>query len=377
MTTALVHFNHTVRDGRITWPDMRQTQWKPNYGDMLVCAALLRQVELGPTIRIGFGNTLRQKVARALIRGSTYLHHKMDFAAVNRTLDSIDAPVTIVGLGAQNPEPEAGFLDGNAGARDFIARLNERGHSISVRGAFTARVVERLGGRNIRVTGCPSLFHGPACPQVEPGPRLATRDRRIGVSLHTGLQQNIFCAAPAAARAAHVRTIRYAIDDCAEAVLFEQGVSDEFRVADAGLPIEERLRAASGILARIDPHGVLRPEELVAHMCSVTSVEEWIDRAGRLDAMTGFRFHGNMVALLQGRPCHYQVYDSRIREFCELYRLPFQDVREDWRAPHEAMLTHDWAETNCALAACHAEMARFYDENGYRFLVAGPAPPSA
>lgn len=58
MTTALVHFDHTIRDGRITWPDMRHAQWKPNYGDMLVCAALLRQVELGPTVRVGFGNTL-------------------------------------------------------------------------------------------------------------------------------------------------------------------------------------------------------------------------------------------------------------------------------------------------------------------------------
>lgn len=112
MTTALVHFNHAFAEGRTIWPSMKTSSWKPNYGDMLVCAALLRQVELEEnTVRVGFPRRLTAPVSRALIRGSTYLHHKFDFDGANATLDSIDAPLTIVGLGA-----------------------------------FTAAVVERLGG---------------------------------------------------------------------------------------------------------------------------------------------------------------------------------------------------------------------------------------
>lgn len=51
MRTALVHFNHASDGNLTTWPDMRTSSWKPNYGDMLVCAAILREVPLAETVR--------------------------------------------------------------------------------------------------------------------------------------------------------------------------------------------------------------------------------------------------------------------------------------------------------------------------------------
>ena len=126
------------------------------------------------------------------------------------------------------------------------------------------------------------------------------------------------------------------------------------------------MAAAKEVVERIDPEGRLAPEELIKYMVSVTSIEEWLDRAAELDAIIGFRFHGNMVALLQGKPCYYYVYDSRIREFCELYQLPYQDVREPWVSPAEAMLSHDWDRTNAALRSCYGEMQAFFDENDYQ-----------
>ncbi|MDF3904332.1 polysaccharide pyruvyl transferase family protein [Paracoccus sp. AS002] len=369
MTTALVHFNHSFKDDLTTWPDMRISRWKPNYGDMLVCAALLRQVDLGETVRLSFGMTLERPVSRALVRGSTYLHHKFDFEAANRTLDSIDAPITIVGLGAQSPESKIDFLNGNEGARSFIARLNERSASISVRGQFTAAVVERLGGKNIRVTGCPSLFYTLKCPVVSPSPDLNSKRRRFGVSLHTGLRKSMYCASPDEARQAHVNAIRYGIDECSALYLFEQGVMNEFNIADKKLPIEERIAAAREVIDRIGAADQLSADDLIKHMVSVRSIEEWLARASELDAIIGFRFHGNMVALLQGKPCYYYVYDSRIREFCDLYQLPYQDVREDWRDPGSALLDHDWDQTNMALKACYREMQEFFHENGFQSQV--------
>ena len=84
-----------------------------------------------------------------------------------------------------------------------------------------------------------------------------------------------------------------------------------------------------------------------------------------LDAIIGFRFHGNMVALLQGKPCFYSVYDSRITEFCDLYRLPYQDVRDGWKDPVQAMMEHDWEAANAAIQNCHNELKAFYEENGF------------
>lgn len=99
-------------------------------------------------------------------------------------------------------------------------------------------------------------------------------------------------------------------------------------------------------------------------MVTVRSVHDWLNRAAELDAMIGLRFHGNMIALTQGVPCFYYVYDSRITEFCHLYRLPFLEVEQPWVNPVTAMLEHDWDDTNRAIQRCYDELVAFYEENG-------------
>jgi polysaccharide pyruvyl transferase WcaK-like protein len=97
----------------------------------------------------------------------------------------------------------------------------------------------------------------------------------------------------------------------------------------------------------------------------VRNVEEWLARTRDVDAMIGFRFHGNMIALLQGKPCFYWTYDSRLAEFAELYALPHQDVTAPWTDPLQAMLDHDWDRTNARIRALYAELKAFYAENGF------------
>lgn len=363
--TVLVHFNHTTRHGKVGWPDPRTAGWWPNYGDMLVCAALLRMVWTGTVLRVNFGDPKPVRGQRALIRGSTYLHGQFDFAGACRTLDQIDAPLVMLGLGAQHPVADPRFLDGHAGARDFIARLNERGTSISVRGAFTAEVVARLGGRNIRVTGCPSLFYSRSRPEIRPPEMLQRPERRLGLSLHSGLTANIYCRSPAEALRRHGEAIGFALRHASAVSLFEQGVPREYDVADRALGFGARVAAAEAVSARIGGAAAgLTPYDLIARLVSVKSIEDWLARAADLDAVFGFRFHGNMVALLQGLPCLHYVYDSRIAEFCTLYGLPAQDVSEPFRDPVAAMLAHDWGQTNRRIAGAWEEMQAFLAENG-------------
>jgi hypothetical protein len=363
---GLVHFNHTNSHNLTVWPDMRRSSWKPNYGDMLVCASAVRQIEgAADGLRVGFGYELKGKVDRAIVRGSTYLHKNFDFAAANKTLDSIDAPLAIVGLGAQSPILDPTFMDDNEGAKAFIARLNEKSTSISVRGDFTAQVVERLGGQNIRVTGCPSLFYTLKAPSVRVPEMLSMPERSLGVSLHTGLTQNIFCHAPKEARALHGQSLKWSIENAANVSFFEQGVLLEYDVADHELPFDQRHAAAVEVIKRINAEELITPERMMAHMVSVKSIEEWLAKARDLDAIIGFRFHGNMVALLQGKPCYYYVYDSRLTEFCQLYGLPYQDVVDGWKDPVEAMMNHDWANANTRMAKCFEEIKMFYAENGF------------
>lgn len=366
MTIALVHFNHSASNNLTVWPDMRTSPWKPNYGDMLVCAAILRQVNgISDAVRVGFGYELKKPVDQAIIRGSTYLHKNFDFDAANKTLDSIDAPLAIVGLGAQSPTFDPKLLDGHEAAKGFIARLNDRSASISVRGAYTGNVVERLGGKNIRVTGCPSLFYTLGVQPVTVPELLKRPERSLGVSLHTGLMKNIFCSAPQQARHKHGQVIAWAIENAANLSLFEQGVLLEYDAADRSLPFEQRLEAATEIIQKIGAQGKISPQRLMAHMVSVKSIEEWLSKARDLDGIIGFRFHGNMVALLQGKPCYYYAYDSRLTEFCQLYDLPYQQVTDDWQDPVTGMVEHDWKSTHSAISKCFTELKEFYRENNF------------
>jgi hypothetical protein len=228
-------------------------------------------------------------------------------------------------------------------------------------------VLERLGADNLRVTGCPSMFYTLRSPSVSVGERLGDQQRRrLGISVHTGLRNGLFCRNAGAALRKHARVIQWALRTSADVEIFEQGVPLEYAIADTRLPTADRIAAAEEVLARFPTRAGLAPEDLVEHMVGVRSVEEWLARAADLDAMVGFRFHGNMVALTQGVPCFYYVYDSRLAEFCRLYRLPYQDVEEPWQRPIGVILEHDWDATTKAIRDCFTELVAFYEENGVR-----------
>lgn len=190
-------------------------------------------------------------------------------------------------------------------------------------------------------------------------------ERSVGLSLHTGLAQNIFCHDPVRARTLHGSLIAWALSHAGNVALFEQGVQREYDIADRALPFDERGARAEETLALIgNPDGVT-PYALLSRMVSVKSVEEWIFRARDYDAIIGFRLHGNTVALLQGIPCHYYVYDSRLAEFCDVYGLPFQDLADDWVDPAVRLAAHDWQMANARIRRCYEEMKAFYQENGF------------
>ena len=198
---------------------------------------------------------------------------------------------------------------------------------------------------------------------------LSRPERSLGLSLHTGLSDNIFCHSPHLARRLHGQAFDFALRNASNISLFEQGVLREFSIADRQMSFTERLGLATNVHADIEGGTSFSPYDLIARMISVKSIQEWLSKAGDLDAIIGFRFHGNMVALLQGLPCYYYVYDSRLTEFCNLYGLPFQDVNDPFVDPVARMLEFDWDTTNRRMAGCYNEIKMFYKENGLTTLL--------
>lgn len=361
--TALVHFNHVSNGGIVGWPSMRNTNWSPNYGDMLVCASILKRLNLLSPYYLSFGDVPSTAISKAIIRGSTYLHSSFDFASAIKTIEHINGEIVLVGLGAQNPTLDVTYLDNNNLAKRFIALISEKSKSISVRGDFSAALVSRLGCKNIRVTGCPSMFYSGATPIIKV-PELLTRAvRRLGISVHSELHNDAFCRDFKLARSLHGRLIEYARNNSQFFQIFEQGNKAEFAISDRHQSLASRLDAAQKFAIKISLDNSVNLDYIISRFASIENLEEWLGKARDLDAMLGFRFHGNMVALCQGIPAYYFVYDSRIEEFCKIYSLPFQSVEQPWRDPVKAICDHDWSSANGAIARCGAEFDAFWKEN--------------
>ncbi|MFM2199379.1 MAG: hypothetical protein RLZZ505_2811 [Verrucomicrobiota bacterium] len=161
----------------------------------------------------------------------------------------------------------------------------------------------------------------------------------------------------------HGQAIRFALENSACTRIFEQGSTLEFTISDRTADFNTRLIAAVQFLDRVGLKGELSPERLISLFSSVSDLPEWLGKARDVDAMIGFRFHGNMVAMCQGIPCYYYTYDSRLNEFCNLYHLPHQTTSIPFKNPVKEMLDHDWDDTNRAIKSCSIEMRDFWMEN--------------
>jgi polysaccharide pyruvyl transferase WcaK-like protein len=83
-----------------------------------------------------------------------------------------------------------------------------------------------------------------------------------------------------------------------------------------------------------------------------------------MSAVTGFRLHGNLIALANGVPALYVTYDSRTREFVETLGIPAIDskamdrfsFRREWEKA-------DFDKFERTYAARFGELVAFLEEN--------------
>jgi hypothetical protein len=85
----------------------------------------------------------------------------------------------------------------------------------------------------------------------------------------------------------------------------------------------------------------------------------------RMDLVLGYRLHGNLMALANGVPSVYFVYDSRTAEFCETFAIPSYNVY----AEKEFILEDFWDQSrferfNRAFSMRYRDMCDFLEENG-------------
>jgi len=99
---------------------------------------------------------LKDAKSTILLRGSNYLHEKMDWGYFDDWLSALDLPVVVCGVGAQAHIERPIVLSPQS--RRVWKLIGDHCHSIGVRGAFSAETLHRNGVHNVEVVGCPSIF---------------------------------------------------------------------------------------------------------------------------------------------------------------------------------------------------------------------------
>ncbi|MBO6729453.1 MAG: polysaccharide pyruvyl transferase family protein [Maricaulis sp.] len=284
---------------------------------------------------------IREQADVIVIPSANFLREGLSFGGFVGLLDRCQLPLVFIGLGAQAESAASTKLNLDPTIERMIALMKERSESVSVRGDFTASVLEYYGLDNVVITGCPSNFisendnfaetiahkaaqGGPTflTHAEEPWPKVAEKtgvERRLIEWTRKGRAMMIQQSVPA--------VFEYLRRDNPAAV---DQPSEDFEVALAA-----QLMPGQGVEAFRD--------FAATRLRSYISVEQWMEDSARFDFSIGMRLHGNMVAWQAGVPAMWIHHDARTSELVETMGLPnlslaqfmntcttVEDARKQW-----------------------------------------------
>ncbi len=297
-----------------------------NFGDALVCEATLRVVgQDGPIENVGLDAALSEKRIEELrnnfdaliIRGSNYLTPSHDLGKWADAVEKLDMPVLLFGVGAQRPTRKPFAFQ--VGTERFLRVVAERGGPIGVRGIYTAELLDRLGIPADPI-GCPTIIRsGQPELSLQQSPRL----RRWGLTVNRTLKGQYAASNELVARL-QKQLARTAASD-GRAILLGQGEVAETAVAlgDSDPALINQIGTGLGLLS------LPGAEETIAEIVrSHLDSGEWTDEVAALDLVTGFRLHGNIIAMGANTPTIFVSYDSRTAEMIELLDAPHVDIAD-------------------------------------------------
>ena len=202
----------------------------------------------------------------------------------------------------------------------YLKTIAEKSRVVGTRGDYTAEVLTKLGIRNVEPIGCPSLYMN-------------------GTSLHPLLlQKRPF---------ADIRKVALVYSNyqfsgaslISEALALAASHNYYFVEQTSGLIptllyYPHKLTAEDFLTDGLRYGGLtsLRALYHANKLRYFTNVGNWKEFLSRMDFAFGGRIHGLTPALQSGVPAHFIAHDSRMREICEFFRLPFS-------AEHDFMTT--------------------------------------
>ncbi|MEQ8287375.1 MAG: polysaccharide pyruvyl transferase family protein [Alphaproteobacteria bacterium] len=363
-----------------TWnaPEKAKTLFT-NIGDCFVYDSSLRildYAELFPIYVPADGKLSETQIEKIneldylFLRGSNYINTNGQWDPITAVLEKTKVPVIAFGIGVQVPDNSEEYV--NESTKRFLQLISDRSTTLGVRGNLSKKALNSIGIKNVRIFGCPTAFRH--CKPELKLPRIeASAIKKLGFTLR---------------RKTHgFQTLqRYMLRTLAERYDTEilcAGELEEKQIYYArSKQVENYDQVMDDAVAKLTAEKWLygpRDPLLGLYKSSLSVFESVIDfeKAEQcLDAVTGFRLHGNLLALANEVPALYVTYDTRTREFVKTLGIPYIDGRYmDKFSFEEAWDNADFDLFEKTYQKRFGELKKFLEENSMAHrLGSTPAP---
>lgn len=222
-----------------------------------------------------------------------WLTEKTIYPHVWKMLDAIgDKPLIPISVGVHS-RTESTDINLHPDTVKLLRTISERA-ILGVRGEYSAAVLEKKGIINLKLIGCPSLYYG-MNPDFRVDKPEFREDMRACCNFRTfygnlSPQECQFLTFAANRKMAFVEQTQQPLT-----LLNCQNNEPQFAYFDAWQQ---------------------------EHRHVFFEVEPWVDWLKQFDFSLGSRFHGNVLALMNGVPALTMVIDGRMQELTRLFRLP-------------------------------------------------------
>ena len=254
-----------------------------------------------------------------VVTAANWINGSSEFTELLTMLEGTDLPVYVIGLGAQSNDKKT-MPKMKPNQERLMRFFSDRAQSISVRGVFSAEVLDHYGIKNVDVTGCPSMLLNGEGPNIKNGPHVPEK-----ITLH-GTRHHFNKGLPEQDAIYHL-----AFDRDYDLAL--QSETAEIYFATQRLDDAEKVAEAERALPKLYPD---RPVDevkdfLKCHGKAFFSLDEWVDYASSRDLFVGTRIHGTIAALLGGTRALLLTHDARTEELAESLHIPHMPL-SDFRA---------------------------------------------
>lgn len=333
-----------------------------NFGNMLFTYAAHRQIS--DSIHVGFENLSSHRdkgVTKLLIPAANWINLKQDWGWLAKEIEQSSLPCAVVGLGAQLENLDE-VSSVSSGTKRLLEVISERSSCLAVRGNFTAEVIEKLGIKNVKVLGCPSLFTFGKVPELR---AIAQSQKlRVGVGptryhLHKGnlddKQQILYRFAAREANSIYYQSESYEIKMLAR----EKLSLEENKLAMSYYGIPDYTCLQNSLMAKGKYH---------------TNLNSWLIDVAKDDVYVGTRIHGAIAATLAGTPPILISHDRRTEELADSMCVPSIKIA-DFNINHLYQIEDLVSSLDYSKYLRRADynfklFQQFYRENGFSFKLA-------